>query len=262
MLVVLSPAKKLDFSPLSTDGLQLKSTIPEMLKETKLLSQTTRKLLPNEIKRLMKLSDTLSELNFERFQEFDARASRPKGSKQAALAFDGDTYSGLQAGEFSEEDMLFAQEHLGILSGLYGLLRPLDAIQPYRLEMGTRLKTPRGKSLYDFWGDRVANKIDRRLSKMGSDVLVNLASTEYFSVVSPGSLKARVITPVFKELRGGEAKIISFSAKRARGMLARYIIQQRLTEPTPLKKFGLDGYKFHKAGSTGDKWLFLRDQPA
>lgn len=264
MLAVLSPAKKFAFdaaAPGAAPSPVHRLTTPEMLKDTRLLSETTRALAQADIKKLMNLSDPLARLNYERFQAFDAKATRPKGSKQAALAFNGDTYMGLRAAEFSDEDMGFAQDHLAILSGLYGLLRPLDAIQPYRLEMGTRLRNSRGKSLYEFWGDRVAKRIEKRLTKMDADVLVNLASNEYFSVLPKGSIKARVITPVFKEMRGGKPKIISFSAKRARGMMARYLVERRLTEPDGLKKFRVDGYRYTKTGSTQDQWLFLRPQP-
>ncbi len=261
VLTVISPAKKLDFAPLPQDAPRFDLTRPEFFQETQRLAKTTRSLCPEEIKKLMKLSDALAELNFERFQQFDAKSERPLGSKQAALAFNGDTYTGLQAGLFNSDEMDFAQEHLGILSGLYGILRPLDAIQPYRLEMGTRLKNCRGKSLYEFWGDRVAGNIDQRLDKMEQKVLINLASTEYFSVIPKKSLKARVITPVFKELRDGTPKIISFSAKKARGTMARFIIQRRLKDPEALKKFRLHGYRYEKDGSTNSQWLFLREQP-
>jgi cytoplasmic iron level regulating protein YaaA (DUF328/UPF0246 family) len=206
----------------------------------------------------MKLSDSLARLNHQRFQEFDPHTARPKGSKQAALAFDGDTYVGLRAREFTPEQMQFAQQHIAILSGLYGLLRPLDAILPYRLEMGTRLATPRGASLYEFWGDRIAQKINQRLKKSGNGVVLNCASQEYFGAVPEGALKAKVITPVFKEVRGGVAKIVSFSAKRARGMMARYVVDKRVTDVEAIKKFKEDGYKFVSKESTESQWLFLR----
>lgn len=255
MIVLLSPAKKLNFEPVT----EFSVTTPELLKETKVLHETTRRLSAADLKRLMKLSDSLAKLNQRRFQEFDADSARPPGSKQAALAFDGDTYVGLRAPEFTKEEMEFAQQHVAILSGLYGVLRPLDAIQPYRLEMGTRLKTPRGGSLYDFWGDRVAKTINQRLKKMVGGVVVNCASQEYFGVIPEGSLAAPVITPVFKELRGGQAKIVSFSAKRARGAMARYIVKHRLTEASGLKKFNQDGYRFMPKESTATEWLFLRE---
>lgn len=259
MLAVISPAKKLNFEPEAPAGFGL--TTPELLKETRLLAETTRELGPGQIKTLMKLSDDLAELNFQRFQSFDAKATRPAGSKQAALAFAGDTYTGLRAAELSAEEMQFAQQHLGILSGLYGVLRPLDAIQPYRLEMGTRLKNPRGNSLYEFWGNRVAERLNKRLAQVDSEVLVNLASQEYFGVIPQGTLKAQVITPVFKEWRGDKLKIISFSAKRARGTMARYIIKKALNEAEPLKKFREDGYRYDRSGSTATEWLFVRDAP-
>lgn len=262
MLFVLSPAKRLDFERSFSEPLSaLPVTTPELFQETRLLSQTVKELSAAELKKLMSLSDSLARLNVERFQSFDAESGRPFGSRPAALAFDGDTYAGLRARDFSAEEMRFAQERLVILSGFYGLLRPLDAISPYRLEMGTRIKTPRGSTLYEFWGDRVAKKVDARLKKLGSSVLVNLASEEYFSVLSRGKLKAHVVTPVFKELRGGKAKVVSFSAKRARGAMARFLVEERLTEPDGMKKFRADGYKFQARGSTATEWLFLRDQP-
>lgn len=254
VIVLLSPAKRLDFEPSPAFPL----TTPELLKETRTLHQTTSQLKPADLKRLMKLSDTLARLNHQRFQEFDPGKQRPPGSKQAALAFDGDTYVGLRAREFSPDEMQFAQEHVAILSGLYGLLRPLDAILPYRLEMGTRLSTPRGSSLYDFWGDRIAKKINQRLKQSGGRVVLNCASQEYFGVIPEGALSVPVVTPVFKELRGGQAKIVSFSAKRARGMMARYVIQNRITEAEAVKKFKEDGYKFVSKESTATHWLFQR----
>ncbi len=255
MLAVLSPAKKLNFDP---SEVQVPLTTPQLLKETRALSETTRQLEAKDLKSLMKLSDGLARLNFERFQSFDAKATRPRGSKQAALAFDGDTYVGLRAREMSSDDLAFAQEHVWILSGLYGLLRPLDAIQPYRLEMGSRLATPRGKTLYDFWGNRLARALDRQLAQLGSDTLVNLASNEYFSAVPRPALKARVVTCVFKEMRGGQPKIISFSAKRARGTMARFIVEKRITDPDGLKRFREDGYRFVAKDSDAENWLFLR----
>lgn len=259
VLAVLSPAKKLNFETQSPIELEL--TIPALLKETRFLAETTKKLGPEQIKKMMKLSDDLAELNFQRFQKFDPKPNRPRGSKQAVLAFAGDTYVGLRATEFDLEDMAFAQDHLGILSGLYGLLRPLDAISPYRLEMGTSITNPRGNSLYDFWGDRVTTCINKRLKALESDALINLASHEYFSVLKRGKLDARVITPVFKESRNGQLKIISFSAKRARGSMARFMIRSRAKEPSVLKKFREDGYRFEKSGSTESEWLFVRKAP-
>lgn len=254
MIVLLSPAKKLNFKP----NPAFPTTTPELLKETRTLHETTSRLKPADLKRLMKLSDSLARLNHERFQDFDPKAARPKGSKQAALAFDGDTYVGLRAPEFTPEQMEFAQEHVAILSGLYGLLRPLDAILPYRLEMGTRLETPRGSSLYEFWGDRIAKKLNERLKKAGGRVVLNCASQEYFGAIPSGALQVPVITPVFKELRGGQAKIVSFSAKRARGMMARYVVENRITAVEKVKKFSEGGYAFVSEGSTDSEWLFLR----
>ncbi len=256
VLALLSPAKKLDFETPARARAPL--TTPQLRKETKLLARTAAQLTAEDLAKLMKLSPSLAKLNFRRFQEFDAETPRPPGSRQAALAFDGDTYVGLGARELSKEDLQFAQEHVWILSGLYGVLRPLDAILPYRLEMGTRLSTDRGRSLYEFWGDRIALTVQKQLDKLGESTLVNLASNEYFSAVDQKAVEGPIIHPIFKEKRGGELKVVSFNAKRARGTMARYIIESRLTEPEGLKDFSLDGYRFQKKGSTGSQWLFVR----
>jgi cytoplasmic iron level regulating protein YaaA (DUF328/UPF0246 family) len=182
--------------------------------------------------------------------------------KPAALAFAGDTYQGLEAGSLDADEMAFAQEHLRILSGLYGVLRPLDAIQPYRLEMGSRLKTGRGSSLYDYWGDRIAQALNAQAEALGTDVLINCASQEYFGAVDLNALKPRVITPVFLEEKNGEAKIVSFYAKKARGAMARFIIQHRLTSPEGLRDFDSGGYAYRPDLSDGDRWVFLRDAVA
>lgn len=259
MLAVLSPAKKLDFAPLSEPThAALTPTVPALAKDTAALLQTTRQLKVADLQRLMKLSPSLAKLNFDRFQVMTPPGKQRADAKPAALAFMGDTYQGLRAWEFDPDDFVFAQSHLRILSGLYGVLRPLDAIQPYRLEMGTRLATERGKTLYEFWGDKLAAVLSKEAKGNGSDVVVNLASSEYFTAVKPASLKPRVLTCVFKEVHGTTAKVVGFSAKRARGMMARYIVKHRLRDPDALKGFNDAGYRYDRRASSDDSWVFAR----
>jgi len=256
MLAVLSPAKALDFE--APAQAELPATAPQLFADLQELGPVVQALDAKALGALMKLSPSLSKLNATRFAEFDFRSKKPEGSRPAAFAFDGDTYVGLRAREFSKEEMTFAQEHVWILSGLYGVLRPLDAILPYRLEMGSKLKTPRGTSLYDFWGKKPAQALKKQLAKLGSRTLVNLASTEYFSAVDRSALGADVLTPMFKEKKGKDLVIVSFAAKRARGAMARYLVRERLTEPSGLRDFSEDGYRYQKAGSTDQEWLFVR----
>lgn len=255
MLVVVSPAKKLDWEPV--DG---PTTAPDFQDEAVTLAETARGLSVDDLRKLMALSPNLAMLNYDRFKAFEA-APDPDATRPAVRAFAGDTYTGLEAGSLDEEEMIWAQDHLRILSGLYGVLRPRDAIQPYRLEMGSRLKNPRGKNLYEFWGDQIANALNEQGSATGSDVLVNCASQEYFGAVDLDTLKLRVITPVFMEDKGGTPKIVSFYAKKARGSMARFIIQRRLSDPEGIKDFDLGGYAFRPDMSEGDRWVFLRDAP-
>jgi uncharacterized protein len=201
----------------------------------------------------MGISESLARLNADRFRDFGQMEEKP-----AALAFAGDTYQGLEAGSLDADEMAFAQDHLRILSGLYGVLRPLDAIQPYRLEMGSRLKTPRGATLYEYWGPRIAEALNAQADTLGTDTLINCASQEYFGAVDLSALKPRVITPVFLEEKNGEAKIVSFYAKKARGAMARFIIQRRLTSPDGIRDFDSGGYAFRPDLSKGDAWVFLR----
>ncbi len=258
MLILLSPAKNLNFEP--ANGAP-RATKPAFLQDAHALSQTTKALTRAKIKSLMGLSDKLTDLNYERFQALDP-TGKPEGLKQAALAFNGDVYLGLDAQSLTHDDLAFAQDHLRILSGLYGLLRPLDAIQPYRLEMGTKLKNPRGENLYDFWGDKIAKQIDKSLKGHDEPVVINLASNEYFGAVDRKALAAPVITPVFKEVKDGQAKTLSFFAKRARGLMARYAIQRRITRAADLKNFDAEGYTFQPDASSDDLWVFARPQPA
>ncbi|MDZ7711458.1 MAG: peroxide stress protein YaaA [Roseovarius sp.] len=253
MLVVVSPAKKLDMTPV--DG--IRATRPAFDAEARELAEVARRLDAEGLKKLMKISDNLARLNAERFAEFGHMPEKP-----AALAFAGDTYQGLEAGSLDADEMAWAQDHFRILSGLYGVLRPLDAIQPYRLEMGSRLATERGRTLYDYWGDRIARALKTQASEIGADTLVNCASQEYFGAVDLSALGLRVITPVFMEERGGAPKVVSFYAKRARGAMARFIIQNRLTDPESLTDFDTGGYRHAPELSAPDRPVFLRDQPA
>jgi len=256
MLAVLSPAKKLDFERAVAP---LPPTEPVLAGDTVQLAKRVRKLKRQDIARLMGLSEALSELNYQRFQSF---LDAPEGdaARPAALAFAGDTYVGLDAPSLSADDLTYAQQHLRILSGLYGLLRPLDRIQPYRLEMGTRLDTRRGADLYAFWGDRIAQALNDVFAGQEVPVLVNLASNEYFKAVDRKALKAPVLTCVFQEIRDGQAKVISFLAKRARGSMARYMITNRIDRPEGLKDFTTDGYRFQPDQSDQATFVFSRAQ--
>ena len=256
MIIVLSPSKALDFTapPVSAP-----LTTPELTDHTRELSKTTKKLRAIDLKRMMALSDDLAKLNRERFQVFDPDSEE---GLQAAFAFNGDVYMGLKARELDKKALAFAQKHVRILSGLYGVLRPLDAIQPYRLEMGVRLKTRRGASLYDFWADRVSASLNEAGQGHKDRVLVNCASQEYFGAVDVAALKMPVITCRFLEAKDGEAKIISFYAKRARGLMARFAIDNRIDRAADLRGFDIAGYRFDKAASSDTEFTFTRPQPA
>ena len=253
MLVVVSPAKKLDMSPV--DGIA--ATEPEFATEAAELAEVARGLDVAALQKLMKISESLATLNADRFRDFGGMETKP-----AALAFAGDTYQGLEASSLDGDELRWAQDHLRILSGLYGVLRPLDAIEPYRLEMGSRLKTARGKSLYDYWGSRIAEALKAQGAAVGADILVNCASQEYFGAVDVNALGLRVITPVFMEVKAGKPQIVSFYAKKARGAMARYIIQNRLTDAEALLEFDSGGYAHDPDRSTPDSPVFLRDYPA
>lgn len=255
MLVVTSPAKRLDWDPVDVDLTQ-----PDLQDEAVKLVKTARNLTLGNLQKLMDLSPDLARLNRDRFKTFEAEPAEDL-TRPAVYAFAGDTYIGLEAKTLDEDEIKWAQDHLRILSGLYGLLRPLDAIQPYRLEMGSRLSTRRGKNLYEFWRDTISKKLNAQAEAVETDTLVNCASQEYFGAVDPKALKLRVITPVFMELKGGKPKIVSFFAKKARGSMARFMIQNRLTDAEAIKDFDLGGYKFEPDMSEGDKWVFLRDYP-
>ena len=254
MLALLSPAKKQDFS---TPPKHLVHGQPYFLSDTKILAKAVYAYGQESLMKLMKISPKLAELNVRRFQTF-ADEHTPENAKQAALAFQGDTYVGLDAPSLSEEDWAFSQHHLAIVSGLYGLLRPLDLIQAHRLEMGTKLTTQRGTNLYEFWGDQIANRINGLQNNDLDPWIINLASAEYFKAVPPKCLRGTVLTPVFKESQGDKLRVIGILAKRARGRMARYMVQNRLTHVDGLKKFTVDGYRFRPELSTDHQWIFVR----
>lgn len=256
MLVVISPAKRLDWTER-----EVSVTHPDFQEDAVRLAKTARNLTLRDLQALMDISPDLARLNRDRFRAFEAAPERDS-VRPAALAFAGDTYQGLEASSLDADEMTWAQDHLRILSGLYGVLRPLDAIQPYRLEMGSRLKTRRGTSLYAYWGDQIAKALNAQAEHMGTDVLVNCASQEYFGAVSTKALKPRVITPVFMEDKDKGPKIVSFFAKRARGAMARFIIQHRLTDPAALRDFDLGGYVYRDDLSDPDKPVFVRPEQA
>lgn len=254
MLTIISPAKTLDYE---TPASFRDFSIPAFLDESQQLIHLLRSMNAKEISALMKISPKLAELNAERFRQWQQPFTLVN-AKQALFAFRGDVYTGLDADSLSESDMQFAQHHLRILSGLYGLLRPQDLIQPYRLEMGTRLANPQGRNLYEFWGDTVSEALNTTFSGQENKTLINLASNEYFKAVRPAKLKANIVTPVFKEFKGDSYRVIGLYAKRARGMMSRYIISERLDNPEGLKAFNASGYGFMPQFSTDNDWVFAR----
>lgn len=254
MLVVISPAKRLDWDPVD-----IPMTSPEMAADALRLAKTARNLSLRDLKGLMDLSDDLARLNRDRFRAFQEEA---EDARPAVFAFAGDTYQGLEAKSLEPDELRYAQDHLRILSGLYGLLRPLDAIQPYRLEMGSRLKTRRGSNLYQYWRDQIAKALNAEAAAHGGELLVNCASQEYFGAVDRKALKLQVVTPQFFELKAGQPKIVSFFAKRARGAMARYIIQNRIARAEDLLGFDLGGYVYDPELSREDSPAFVRDSEA
>ena len=254
MLFVLSPAKSLDYvTPAPVD----RATRPRFMAESAELIATLRTKSADDVAALMDLSPALASLNVERYAAWSPRFTA-KNSKPALFAFNGDVYEGLDALSLRETDIAWAQEHVAILSGLHGVLRPLDKLQPYRLEMGTPLETPRGRNLYDFWGDTIAEHLNARLEGDKAPVLVNLASQEYFRAADRAALQPRVIDCVFEDWKGGRYKVISFFAKRARGLMARYAIRHRIATPKRLQGFALEGYAFAAAASEPDRLVFRR----
>ena len=256
MITVISPAKTLDFSE---QKLVKKATTPDFLDRSDALVDQLRKKPASQLGKLMGISPKLAELNHQRFQDWSTPFTR-ENSKQALLAFKGDVYTGFDCEAWEPDDFNFAQKHLRILSGLYGLLRPLDLIQPYRLEMGTRLKNARGKDLYEFWGDTITAAVQTAAKKSRSMCLVNLASNEYFSSVHAGEIGIPVITPVFKDSKNGTYKIISFFAKKARGMMSNFIVRNRITDPADLRGFDVAGYYFDEDASSEESLVFLREE--
>ncbi len=257
MLFLLSPAKRLDYDTPVPAELAALATAPKFMAEAAALIDVMKAKTPVQVARLMDLSDELAALNVARYAAWRPRNTE-RNSRPAVLAFAGDVYEGLQAGTLATEDLAWAQEHVVILSGLYGALRPLDRLQPYRLEMGTAVATERGRNLYDYWGDTVAAYLNQRQRGERAPVIVNLASQEYSRTALRPALKARVVECVFEEGKGGQYKIVSFFAKKARGMMARFAIENRLQDPAALREFDADGYGFVKAPSTADRLVFRR----
>ncbi|SFT97994.1 hypothetical protein SAMN05192562_103505 [Kosakonia arachidis] len=256
MLILISPAKTLDYqSPLATT----RFTQPELLDHSQQLINSARKLSAPQIKALMGISDKLADLNATRFHDWQPDFT-PENARQAILAFKGDVYTGLQAETFSDADFDFAQQHLRMLSGLYGVLRPLDLMQPYRLEMGIRLENAKGKDLYQFWGDVITHKLNEAIAAQGDEIVINLASDEYFKSVKMQKLNARIIKPVFLDEKNGKFKVISFYAKKARGLMSRFIIENRLTKPEQLTGFNSEGYVFDREVSSQEEWVFKRHE--
>lgn len=254
MLFLLSPAKSLDYEAPIPECMH---SAPLFVKQSKLLIDLLRQQSPQHIAALMGLSDKLALLNVARYAAWSTRATR-KNSRQAALAFDGDVYGGLDARSLGADDLAWVQDHVCILSGLYGVLRPLDLMQPYRLEMGTQLANPQGKDLYAFWGTQIADYLNKRLRQDVSPVVVNLASQEYFKAVPTRVLKTPAVECVFQEYRSGEYRIISFNAKRARGLMARFATQHRLMQPEQLRAFDSEGYAWTATASTPERMVFRR----
>jgi cytoplasmic iron level regulating protein YaaA (DUF328/UPF0246 family) len=254
MLVVISPAKRLDETPKDVAD----TTMPMFQADANRLATTAKNLPLKDLRRLMDISVDLAKLNSARFKAFEP-ASTDTNAKAAAFYFAGDTYLGLEATTISEDGMRYAQSHLRILSGLYGLLRPLDLIQAYRLEMGSRLKTRRGKSLYAYWGDRLSKTLNVVASDTGSDTLLNCASKEYFGAVDPSCLKPIIVTPVFLEVKNGQSKTVSFFAKRARGAMARFVVENQIRDVDDLKGFDAGGYQFQPEEGQSDQLVFSRD---
>ncbi|MEN0613293.1 peroxide stress protein YaaA [Klebsiella indica] len=254
MLILISPAKTLDYqSPLAT----ARYTQPELLEYSQELINIARQLSAPQIGKLMSISDKLADLNATRFHDWHPDFT-PANARQAILAFKGDVYTGLQAETFSEADFDFAQQHLRMLSGLYGVLRPLDLMQPYRLEMGIKLENAKGKDLYQYWGEVITDKLNQALKAQGDDIVINLASDEYFRAVKAKQLAGRIIKPVFLDEKNGKFKVISFYAKKARGLMSRYIIENRLTRPEQLARFDSEGYFFDADASGPDELVFKR----
>lgn len=254
MLVVISPAKQLDYE---SETPALKHTTPDFLVEAQQLVKKLKKFSTQDLSALMGISDKLAAQNHQRYQTWKKPFTQ-ENARQAILAFKGDVYLGLEVDQFSRGDYAFAQKHLRILSGLYGVLRPLDLMQAYRLEMGTNLQNPGGENLYAFWDSKITESLNQQMKKLKTGTLINLASNEYFRSVKEKALNARVITPVFKEWKNGQYKVLSFFAKKARGQMCAYIVKNKIEDFQGIKKFKLNGYRFDQSLSVGDKWIFTR----
>ncbi len=257
MLITLSPSKGQDFEAASPSK---KYSKPADIKDSELLIKELRKIKSKQLQELMAVSENIAKLNVARYKSFNTPFTT-KNAKQAVFAFKGDVYGGLDLEKFTEDDYAYAQDHLRILSGLYGCLRPLDLIQPYRLEMKTKLKNGRGENLYQFWDDRITKNLNKELKKQSEPVLVNLASNEYFKSVKPKLLEGRLLNINFKETKEGKTRVVAIFAKRARGMMADYIIRNRIEKSEDIKKFKMGGYKFNKSLSDDKQWTFERPQP-
>lgn len=256
MLVILSPAKTLDFdSPLATD----QHTIPEFTRDSSALIKTLRELEPAQIGSLMGISDKLATLNYDRYAQWSPKFDDATGARASILAFKGDVYLGLNAQSMSKRDLTWVQKRVRVLSGLHGLLRPLDRIHPYRLEMGTKLNNKHGNDLYAFWGSKITDALNAALTEQRSKVLINLASNEYYKVVQPQNINGRIITINFKEWRRDAYRFVSFSAKKARGLMTRYMVDERAEKPDALKHFDVEGYAYNEGLSTENEWIFTRN---
>ena len=258
MLITLSPSKGQDFETPPASEIY---SIPDQLNDSQLLIEKAKKLDIKELRELMAVSENIAILNVERFNTWQLPFT-PDNAKPALFAFKGDVYSGIQKDQYDDSDLAYAQEHLRILSGLYGALRPMDLIQPYRLEMKTKLKNQRGENLYQFWGERITEKLNEALKGHTEEVLVNLASNEYFKAVKPKKLKGRLLNINFKETKGGKTRVVAIFAKRARGMMTDFILRNRIEHVADIKDFGAGGYRFSAQESTDDNWVFTRPQPA
>jgi cytoplasmic iron level regulating protein YaaA (DUF328/UPF0246 family) len=254
MITILSPAKKLDEKSIGHTG---NYSHPELIDDSRILVDILREFSPENIKALMNVSKEIAELNFERYARWEPPFNEDN-AKQAILMFNGQVYQGLDAKRFTEEDFNFSQHHLRILSGLYGILRPLDLIQPYRLEMGTKLSNPRGKNLYEFWGKKITEKINEALKGHTNNYLINLASDEYYKSVDKSLIDGEIITPSFREKKGKDYKTIAIYAKKARGLMTQYIVKNRIEDPEHLKGFEEEGYSFNPHLSNENNWVFTR----
>ena len=255
MIILLSPAKTLDYE---NSYLENSHSIPSLLSKSKILIADLKKKKPEEISDLMKISDKLATLNSDRYKSWKGLKKTSNNSKQAIFVFKGDVYQGLNIESFKKQDLIYSQDHLRLLSGLYGLLRPLDIIEPYRLEMGTKLETIKGKNLYEFWGQEISNKVIQDLKNINSNTIINLASNEYFHSVKSLEKTTKIISPIFKDFSKGKYKIISFYAKKARGLMAGWILKNKIKESS-IKDFNIGGYYFSKEDSSENSPVFLRD---